>query len=143
MDKNDNVPTFAFFNSNMNINSYTPLQNNQVLTAVVKENDIGLIVFDSLISTRSLVVFDLDLNENSTFALSLSELSSNEDDKIPIQLINSIFKVYGSNTLKRSKTNVNLYNYKEIDFEDLVTPSHLDSSTGIAVKQIKFSVFNH
>lgn len=144
LDINDNIPTFALIGNNVIDNFYSQLQSDQTLTASLKENQIGLVVFDNLnaLSTpsKSLIAIDLDLDENSTFTLNLNELKTSENERVSLQQINGLFKILQPKPLIKSRTVVNLYNYKEIDFESLDTPSSIDSLTGVATKSIKFSV---
>lgn len=112
------------------------------MTTTFKENEIGVISFDNFNSTfsKSLIVYDLDLHENSTFSLFLSELKTSDINKLNLKEIKSYFKLDGFANSRRKRSSVDLINFKPIDFEKLSTPCYFDSNTEIGRKMIKFSV---
>jgi hypothetical protein len=118
------------------------VKSSHILTSTFKENEIGLISFDNFNSTwpKSLIVYDLDLHENSTFSIFLSELKSNEFSKLSLQEINNYFKLEGYANSIQKRSSVDLINYKPIDFEKLPMSSYFDSNREIGRKIISFSV---
>jgi hypothetical protein len=139
MDVNDNKPTFATI-SESNFKTYNNLKQDITLTSSIKENEIGPIIFDNL---NSFIVYDLDLNENSTFLLHLNQLKSNNKGKEALtkKQINSFFKINRhSSSLVKSKASIDLFNYSPIDYESLESESIINQTSGIGTKTIKFLV---
>ena len=149
-DRNDNVPAFGLVFNNTLTNTYYNLQSNAELMTMITENEVGPLYFDNLnrtlLDTRAIVVYDADLAENATFALTFVETNEVTPVKFSLRDLNnyfsfrpSAFNVLGLDYSIESRSSLNIVNPKPIDFDDLKLPILIDS-IGIGYKLIKFGV---
>ena len=121
-----------------------PLPPGQTLTASVSENELGLIVFDFPSPTSSLIVFDSDLAENSTFSLYLNETLENDANRLSLLELNGYFGLNAEDAnlppVILGQSSVNLIVRQALDFEQLPSLAFIDTNTGIAFKFVKFVV---
>ncbi len=120
---------------------------NQMLVSLINENEIGPILFDTMIKLQAeskyLALYDFDLAENSTFDITFGQTYDNDNNNNDLSRLTdgqltSYFSFLPS--FIEGKNIFNLFNQKEFDFESLNLKPLIDSSTGVANKFIKFNV---
>lgn len=131
----------------MPINSHLILGNYQNLTAIINENEKGLILIEDLkerelnLKNNYFIAYDPDLGLNGTFDLDLIQPSETEDLNGILKELNSFLWVnpFNENEIKQRNT-INLINKNPFDFENIDLNPLLDQLTGIGSKMVKFLV---
>lgn len=104
--------------------------------ASIVENENGPILFKSS-KSQDILVYDLDLGENSTFRLEMSSIQPNNSlAGCPIKTIDNYFQL---DQKIESKSNLNLMNSASFDFDTLNIKPSFDLF-GVAYKNLNISV---
>ncbi|CAF0830739.1 unnamed protein product [Brachionus calyciflorus] len=139
-DLNDNEPRFSIINQNKLINQFSDFPSQISFYSTIKENEPGPVLLNKLNTNErdtQIIMYDLDLGENSTIELQLNSYQpKNALDSCKPNTLEHYFQL---DNLIESKSSLNFVNKIPFDFDTLnILPSF--DVNGIAYKNLNISV---